>query len=84
MALVPPATYERSVNLLNNVSMNLRPDKYNEKQQLIKYPSTVMSSAGIILGVGSAIERGPDYVTPSLIGRAHTQNDPCKWQDHAA
>ena len=30
----------------------------------------------IILGVGSANERRRYYVTPSLIGRAHTQNDP--------
>ena len=34
-----------------------------------------MQATGIILG-GSAIERRRYYVTPSLIGRAHTQNDP--------
>ena len=32
--------------------------------------------SGIILGMGSANERRRYYVTPSLIGRAHTQNDP--------
>ena len=32
-------------------------------------------SSGIILGMGSANERRRYYVTPSLIGRAHTQND---------
>ena len=31
---------------------------------------------GIILGMGSANERRRYYVTPPLIGRAHTQNDP--------
>ena len=33
-------------------------------------------NAWIILGMGSASERRRYYVTPSLIGRAHTQNDP--------
>ena len=28
--------------------------------------------------MGSTNERRRYYVTPSLIGRAHTQNDPCK------
>ena len=32
--------------------------------------------SGIILGMGLAKERRRYYVTPSLIGRAHTQNDP--------
>ena len=32
--------------------------------------------SGIILGMGSANERRWYYVMPSLIGRAHTQNDP--------
>ena len=32
--------------------------------------------SGIILCMGSAIERRRYKVTPSLIGRAHTQNDP--------
>ena len=36
-----------------------------------------MSAAGIILGTGSANERRRYYVTPPLIGQAHTQNDPC-------
>ena len=31
---------------------------------------------GIILGMGSANESRRYYVTPSLIGQAHTQNDP--------
>ena len=31
----------------------------------------------IILGLGSANGRRPFYVTPSLIGIVHTQNDPC-------
>ena len=31
---------------------------------------------GIILGMGLANERRRYYVTPPLIGRAHTQNDP--------
>ena len=31
---------------------------------------------GLILGMDSANERAWYYVTPSLIGRAHTQNDP--------
>ena len=31
----------------------------------------------VILGMGSANGRRCFYVTPSLIGRAHTQNDPC-------
>ena len=39
--------------------------------------------AGIILGMGTANGRRRYYVTPSLIGWAHTQNDPCavvdKW-----
>ena len=34
-----------------------------------------MQATGIILG-GSAIERRRYYVTPTLIGQAHTQNDP--------
>ena len=33
--------------------------------------------AGIILGRGLANERRRYYATPPLIGRAHTQNDPC-------
>ena len=33
--------------------------------------------AGVILGMDSANERRRYYVTPPLIGRAHTQNDPC-------
>ena len=35
----------------------------------------------IILGIGSASERRHYYVTPPLIGRAHTQNDSwnCSW-----
>ena len=33
--------------------------------------------SGVILGMGSANERRHYYVTPSLIGWAHTQNDPC-------
>ena len=32
---------------------------------------------GVILDMGSVNERGRYYVTPSLISRAHTQNDPC-------
>ena len=34
-------------------------------------------SLGIILGMGSANERRRYIVTPSLIGRVPTQNDPC-------
>ena len=37
------------------------------------------TDVGIILGVGSANERKCNYVTPSLIGWAHTQNDPSWW-----
>ena len=33
----------------------------------------------IILGMGSANERRRYIVTPSLIGRAHSHNDPCMW-----
>ena len=33
-------------------------------------------SSGIFLGMGSANERRRYYVTPPLIGRAHTQIDP--------
>ena len=43
--------------------------------------------AGIILGVSSANERRHYYVMPSLIGRAHTQNDPWlvpEWHDITA
>ena len=36
------------------------------------------ASSGVISDLGSANERRRYYVTPSLIGRAHTQNDPCK------
>ena len=36
------------------------------------------TTVGIILGMGSASERSCCYLTPSLIGQAHTQNDPCK------
>ena len=35
------------------------------------------STAGMILGMGSANERRCYIVTPSLIGWAHTQNGPC-------
>ena len=37
----------------------------------------MQSGAGIILGMASAIERRHFYVTPTLIGQAHTQSDPC-------
>ena len=37
------------------------------------------SSRGIILSIGSANGRRRYYVTPPLIGRAHTQNDHCLW-----
>ena len=36
------------------------------------------AKVGVILGIVSANERRRYYVTPSLIRRAHTQNDPCK------
>ena len=39
-----------------------------------------VSNPGIILGMGSSNERRRYYVTPSLIGWAHTQNDPCNPQ----
>ena len=35
-----------------------------------------LSYSGMILGMGSANERRRYYVTPSPIGRGHTQNDP--------
>ena len=38
----------------------------------------VKDKSGIILCMDSANERMRYYVTPSFIGRAHTQNDPCK------
>ena len=37
---------------------------------------SVLAAAWIILGMGSANERRHYMVTPPLIGRAHTQNDP--------
>ena len=40
-----------------------------------QFPGQTM--AGIILGMSSANERRRYNVTPPLIGRAHTQNDPC-------
>ena len=39
--------------------------------------STLTIFSGIILSMGSANERRRYYVTPSLIGWTHTQNDPC-------
>ena len=36
-------------------------------------------ASGIILGMGSANERWCYSVMSSLIGWAHTQNDPCAW-----
>ena len=36
-----------------------------------------VSHSGIILSMDSANDRGCYYVMPALIGRAHTQNDPC-------
>ena len=39
-----------------------------------KYESNL---SGIILGMGSANERMLYYAMPSLIGWAHTQNEPC-------
>ena len=36
------------------------------------------SDTGMILGMGLAYERGCNYVTPSLIGQAHTLYDPCE------
>ena len=38
---------------------------------------STLSIPGIILSMGSANERRRYYVTPSLIGWTHTQNDPC-------
>ena len=37
-----------------------------------------LSEPGVILGMGSANERRRYIVTSSLIGWAHTQNDPCQ------
>ena len=43
----------------------------------VRYGCPLCSTfAGIILGMGSANGRRRYYVTPSLIGRTHTQNDP--------
>ena len=44
--------------------------------------SQYTDKAGVILGMGSANERGRYHVMPSLIGRTHTQNDPCKRVSH--
>ena len=41
-----------------------------------------MAMTAIILGMGSANERWRYFVAPSLIGGAHTQNDP--WMGDAA
>ena len=42
------------------------------------YKSRIISNAsGIILGMGSAIERGRYIVKSALIGWTHTQNGPC-------
>ena len=56
--------------------------KYNAKQQQQQQniPSTTTKQdthQGIILGMDSANERWRYIVTSSLIGWAHTRNDPC-------
>ena len=40
------------------------------------HPASTSDLSGIILSMGSANERRRYIVTPPLIGRAHTQNDP--------
>ena len=42
----------------------------------VKVLLNMVTQTGIIMGMGSANERRHYCVTPSLIGRAHTQNDP--------
>ena len=37
----------------------------------------IIMAMGIIVGMGLASERRCYYVMASLIGNAHTQNDPC-------
>ena len=42
-----------------------------------RHPQLGSDSSGIILCMGSASERKRYIVITVLIGRAHTQNDPC-------
>ena len=53
------------------------PQKKKKKNDAITttIKSTANPCTGIILGMGLANERRRYYVTPSLIGWAHTQND---------
>ena len=43
--------------------------------ELLDAKLVFLNKPGIILGIGSAIERRRYYVTPSLIGWAHTKNN---------
>ena len=44
--------------------------------------SHIDSLSGINLGIVSSNESRRYNVTPSLIGRVNTQNDPCLWAQH--
>ena len=44
---------------------------------LFRWENSQVWFYGNFLCMGSANERRRYYVTPSLIGEAHTQNDPC-------
>ena len=56
---------------------------YIHKYNNMEWKSIMINvQAWIILGMGSANERRRYYVTPPLIGRAHTQNDLCTDMDN--
>ena len=50
--------------------------KHKQLTNLNQHQCYIRQKIGIILGMGSANERRRYYVTPSLIGRAHTKNNP--------
>ena len=49
--------------------------------EMMGFVNYTTSTAGIILGMGSANERRRHDVMSSLIGRAHTQHDPWYTQE---
>ena len=72
MKFAPAGSIEVIIGLGNGLVLN--------RQQAVTW--TMLNKIydtiwGIILGMGSANERRRYIVTSSLIGWAHTQNDPC-------
>ena len=67
--------YGPFVRRQSNITLKDSCVKWKSQIKFIIVGDTLYLS-GIILGMGSANERSCYNVTPSLIGQAHTQNDP--------